>query len=198
MKTIKYFFFVALATVLMAADCSNKDAEFYNDVFATVPNLIAIETQTSYAVNDVLWINSDNFSRYIQEQNQVNPLDTYTTTGGAPSFNFSYLIEKYVSADNWVLVNFGSNLINNKGKSIETGEFINATCIYNPTTENYDFRTGLKLTQTGNYRLSFGYNSTSTTSVELRSDSVNNNLFLNIDSPITGIDSSGYYNFTVN
>ena len=44
MKTIQYFFFVAVATVLMAADCSNKDSEFYNDVFVTAPELVTVES----------------------------------------------------------------------------------------------------------------------------------------------------------
>ena len=197
MKIIKYFFFLALGTLLMAADCSNKDSEFYNDVFATTPGLIALETQSAYSVNDILWINSNNFSRNIQEANQTHPLDVFETTGGAQSFNFSYLLEKKVSADVWTEFPLGNDLIPDKGIAEETELFIAASCIYNPVTAAYEFRYGLKLSQPGQYRLSFGYNSTNATSVELRSDSVGNNLFLNINSLVSGLDGSGYYNFNV-
>lgn len=197
MKIIKYFFFVALGSLLMAADCSNKDSEFYNDVFATAPGLIALETQSTYSVNDILWINSNNFSKLIQEANQSHPLDVFQTTGGAQSFNFSYLLEKKVSADVWTEFPLGINLIPNKGMAEETELFTAASCLYNPVTAIYEFRYGLKLTQPGAYRLSFGYNSTNTNSVELRSDSVGNNLFLNINSVIGDLDAGGYYNFTV-
>jgi hypothetical protein len=46
MKTIRYFFFVALGSVLMAADCSNKDNEFYNDVHMTSTDLVQVENQS--------------------------------------------------------------------------------------------------------------------------------------------------------
>ncbi len=189
---------MALATVLMAADCSNKDSEFYNDVFVKVPNLVEIETQSNYFVNDILWINSDSFSRYLAQPNTTKILDTYKTTGGALSYNFTYVLEKQVAGDEWIEVALGSNLINQKGISTEDEGFVNGTCKYNETTKNYDFKSGIKLTQSGTYRLSFGYNSTSTTGVELRSNSIDNNLFLNIDSNVLGLNGDGYYLFSVN
>ena len=204
MKTIKYFFFVALGSVLMAADCSNKDSEFYNDVYLSAPDLIQIEAQQTYHVGDILYLNSNNFSRYLNEPGQSNKLDVYKTTGGANSFNFTYLLEKKIgdTDDDWALVVLGPNLIKEKGAADETDLYVAALCVYkanaNPALDSYEFRNGLKLTQPGQYRLSFGYNSASATSVELRSDSFNNNLFLNIDSVMTnGLDSAGNYNFTV-
>jgi hypothetical protein len=197
MKTIQYFFFVALGCVLMAADCSNKDSEFYNDVYITTPDLVQIEALPSYAVNDVLWINSNAFSRYTPEAGQANALDVYKTTGGAPSFNFSYVLERRISAEEWGVVTLNNNLLQDKGISEETDVFIGANCIYNAASETYDFRSGMRLTQAGEYRLSFGYNSTNTTSVELRSDTIGNNLFLNINSLCSALDGAGYYNFTV-
>ena len=196
MKTIQYFFFVALGSVLMAADCSNKDSEFYNDIYLTIPELVTIETHNSYAVNDVLWLNSDNFSRYLTEPNQTTQLDVLKTTN-AQSFSFTYLLEKKVGTDTWELVLPGNNLIIERGNAVETDLFIAATCLYNANTEEYEFRSGIRLTQPGEYRLNFGYNSVSTTAVELRSDSFNNNLFLNINSTNTELDGSGNYNFTV-
>jgi hypothetical protein len=62
----------------------------------------------------------------------------------------------------------------------------------------YEYKVGFPLLSSGTYRLSFGYNSDSYTSVELRSDSPATRLILNINSLVSGIDSNGYYNFTVN
>lgn len=197
MKTLKYFFFVALGSILMAADCSNKDSEFYNDVFITIPNLVRIETQSNYVVNDIVWLNSDDFSRYLNEPSQSTPLDAYKTTNGATSFNFTFMLEKQVDADNWQLVTLGDNLIREKGYIEETDLFIAAASVYNPATEHYEFRNGLRITQPGVYRISYGYNSVSTTNVELRSESLNHNLFLNINSPSNDLDGGGNYIFTV-
>ncbi|HOZ74054.1 MAG TPA: hypothetical protein PLS51_07135 [Flavobacterium sp.] len=197
MKTIRYFFFVALGSVLMAADCSNKDSEFYNDVYLVAPDLISIETLPSYTVGDKLFLDSDNFSQYLNEPGQATPLDVYATTGGADRFDFTYMLEKKAEDGSWGLVTLGPNLDKSAGITIETDLFVQGFCLYNPLTQHYDFRNGLTLASAGEYRLSFGYNSTSATSVELRSNSVNNNLFLNIDSPNPDLNSSGYYLFTV-
>ena len=197
MKTIKYLFFVALGSVLMAADCSNKDSEFYNDVYLSVPELIAVETRNVYFVDDVIYLNSDNFSRYLDEPNQPNPLDVFKTTGGTTSFSFTYMLEKKVGTDLWELVSLGSNLLKERGNAQETDLYVEATCIYNDNTEAYEFRNGLRLAQAGEYRINFGYNSASTTGVDLRSNSFNNNLFVNINSSVPSLDSAGNYNFTV-
>src|SRR6476620_4763022 len=134
MKTIKYFFFIALGSLLMAADCSNKDSEFYNDIYLSVPNLITIETQDSYAVNDVLYINSDNFSQLLDEPGKPNQLDILKTTGGAQSFNFTYMLEKKAADNSWQLVSLGPNLSVLKGFGEENELFVSALCIYNPLT----------------------------------------------------------------
>ncbi|GEM_PF-506941 len=204
MKTIRYFFFVALGSVLMAADCSNKDSEFYNDVYMTSTDLVQVEKQASYVVGDILWINTDNFSRYLAEPGQATPLDVYTTTGGAKSFNFTYILEKKVSDTEWGIVPLGANLIEDQGIVEETELFVQALCTFkqedltDPSLDRYQFRSGITLAQPGDYRLSFGYNSTSANSVELRSDSFGNNLFLNINSIFTAtLDGGGYYQFTV-
>ena len=51
MKTIQHLFFVAMATLLMAADCSNKDSEFYNDVFVSKPGLVTLENTSSSSLS---------------------------------------------------------------------------------------------------------------------------------------------------
>ena len=60
------------------------------------------------------------------------------------------------------------------------------------------FRGGIELQQSGNYRISFGYNSTATDQVELFSNSSDNNIIVKISSETNQVDDDGYYNFTVN
>lgn len=196
MKTIKYFFFVAMATLLMAADCSNKDSEFYNDVYVTVPNLVTIspslipESQTIFI--------SASIPRVVTVANIPKPLDIFKTTGGATRLSFTYELEKGNADGTWDYVEFvSSNLTNFKGES-QIGSFVAGSCVYNSITSTYEYEAGLDNLAPGNYRLSFGYNSFSSTLIEFRSESYDNNLFLNLDSPTTILDVNGYYNFTIN
>lgn len=195
-RTIQYLFFVALATVLMAADCSNKDSEFYNDVFATSPNLVVIET-SDVPENQSIFVVAD-IQRLLSVNGLSRPLDIYKTTSGATKFNFSYEIEKQ-NGDNWDYIEIASNQILTTIGQSETGSFVLAKSVYNTTSETYEYRAAIQNLPSGNYRLSFGYNSNENNIVELRSESTNNNLFLNLNSPNTvDLDSNGYYFFTVN
>ncbi|MBC8644749.1 hypothetical protein H9W95_13880 [Flavobacterium lindanitolerans] len=90
MKTIKILL-LAIIGLAAVTGCGDDD-EFYNSKYTSIPNLITIEHQNSYAVGDVLWLNT-NFSRYQPEPNQTTPLDIFKTTGGA-SFSFAYGLEK--------------------------------------------------------------------------------------------------------
>ncbi|NHM06827.1 hypothetical protein G4D82_06315 [Flavobacterium sp. CYK-4] len=195
-RTLQYFFFMALATVLMAADCSNKDSEFYNDVFATSPNLVVIETsdvpedQSVFVVADI--------DRLLSVTGLSKPLDIYKTTGGAAKLNFSYEIEKQ-NGDDWDYIEIASNQILTSIGNSETGSFVLAKSVYNEITQTYEYRAVIQNLASGNYRLSFGYNSDESNIVELRSESANNNLFLNLNSPNTlNLDANGYFYFTVN
>ena len=201
MKTLQYSFFIAIASLLMAADCSNDDAEFYNDVFINVPDLVEIETRPSYVVGDLLWINTIAMRRYVDEAGQNTRLDLLRSSGYAPSYSFTYLLERKTSGDNWEVVNLQNSLVANSPEmmgSAVAADFVFATSKYNPLTETYDYRNAIRFEQPGDYRLSFGYNSASVNSVELRSDSFGNNLFVNINSSNSDIDSQGYYYITVN
>ncbi len=86
MKTIQYFFFVAVATVLMAADCSNKDSEFYNDVFVTSPDLVIIE-RSAIPEDRAVYV-SASIPKLLNATNLTKPLDIYKTTGGASKLIF--------------------------------------------------------------------------------------------------------------
>jgi hypothetical protein len=180
----------------MAADCSNKDSEFYNDVFVMVPNLVTVEMNSN-----VVYVNAS-FSRFLNVSNQAHPLDIYKTTGGAAKLGFSYEIEKEDNGT-WSFIDFTNDQFqiekgNAEAESVEVGSFVYGTSIYNATNQFYEYRVGIKSLPPGNYRLSFGYNSNSATDVEFRSESSDNNLFLNLNSACSSLDGSGNFNFTIN
>ncbi len=195
MKTIQYFFFVALATVLMAADCSNKDSEFYNDVFVIVPNLV---DENSLVLDGQTLSINDSIPRFLPAENMSNLLDIFKTTGGATKLVFSYELEKENTDGTWDFIEFTSaNVITVAGES-EVGSFVVGSFVFNPVTNYYRYNASIQALAPGNYRLSFGYNSFSTNLIEFRSESVGNNLSMNIDSPVTILDGNGYYKFTIN
>jgi hypothetical protein len=200
MKTIQYFFFVALATVLMAADCSNKDSEFYNDVFVIAPDII---DDKSFAQEGQTIKIDVTIPRFLRVESMSNLLDIYKTTGGATKLVFSYELEKENTDGTWDFIEFTSeNLATTAGES-EVGSFVVGRCVYNPDTDFYDYQADIQALAPGNYRLSFGYNSFDTNLIEFRSESVGNNLSVNIDCPANSpdmliLDGEGYYRFTVN
>ena len=196
MKTIQYFFFFALATVLMAADCSNKDSEFYNDVFVTVPNII--DDESFVQEGQTISIN-DSIPRFLPAENMSNLLDIYKTTGGATKLVFSYELERKNTDGNWDFIEFTSENVTTAAGESEVGSFVVGRFVFNPITNYYRYKATIKALTPGEYRMSFGYNSFDTNLIEFRSESVNNNLSVNIDSPssiLLGRD--GYYPFTVN
>lgn len=198
MKTLQYLFFGAMAMLLMAADCSNKDSEFYNDVFISVPNLVDIENDNIYDVGDPVVISSS-FERWVDEQGQNTPLDVLQTTGGARSFSFSYLIEKQNDSDEWEPVYINeSDIVHDLGTPTCFGDFVLAQAVYNDGAEAYFYRGGVVMQNAGEYRLRFTYNSITPNVLLLVSDSLENNLFVNIYSNCPDTDGSGYYYFTVN
>jgi hypothetical protein len=194
MKTIQYFFFAATALLFVSTGCSNKDSEFYNDIFVSVPNLVNANYDSG---TNVLYVTAD-ISRYLNEPNQTNLLDIYKSTGGASRLDFSYVIEKQIDAANWSIYEvLDSQIEQVRGEALSGGPYVFATSVYKASNQVYEFRAGIHSLPAGNYRLSFGYNSTSATDVELRSESEGNQLFLNLNSPYSGLDSGGYQHFTV-
>ncbi len=194
MKTIQYFFFVALATVLMAADCSNKDSEFYNDVFVTVRDLI--DDESFVQEGQTISIN-DSIPRFLPAENMSNLLDIYKTTGGATKLIFSYELEKENTDGTWDFIEFTSENVTTVVGESEVGSFVVGRFVFNPATNYYRYNASIQALSPGNYRMSFGYNSFDTNLIEFRSESVGNNLSLNIDSPTSILDGNGYYKFTV-
>ncbi len=197
MKKINYLFCVLLLNFFVSS-CDTNDATFYKDVFVTVPDLVRIETAAVYHVNDKIYLNCF-VDRLLNVPNQTHLLDVRESTGNAASINFTYLLEKRNTANEWDIIDVNPTTIDVTSGSISGGSFYYASANFYPSSDGYEFRAGLPLTSLGQYRISFGYNSSSTQIIELRSESINNNLFLNIYTTEDdgNLDASGYYNFTV-
>ena len=196
MKKYKIIVFLTLITSLISS-CNPSDDGYYNAVYVTIPNLVTIETQSSYVVNDYLYINS--FIDKLQtETGQTTPLDLRKSTNNAPSFSFSYLLEKKINATDWEIVELNTSNTNIPLGRLFYGGFYSAYADFNAITNKYELRSGIKLETAGNYRLSFGYNSANVTGVDLSSDSAENDVFINIDSKCNTLNSLGFYEFTVN
>ncbi|WP_395053847.1 hypothetical protein [Flavobacterium sp.] len=196
MKTFKKLAGLFLITLFIAS-CNTNDDGFYNTEYVTIPGLVTIEElDIPYNVNDYIYINS-NFERLQSQANQSTLLDLRKSTGNAPSFSFTFQLEKKVGNDWQFITPTASEVDIQKGQMVYGG-FFSANSVFSSIDDEYQFRAGIKLTSAGQYRISFGYNSSSS-AVELRSDSTGNNIFLNITSSSTNsLDSNGYYNFTVN
>jgi len=193
MKKLQYIFLIAIA--VLVSNCDTDDDGFYNNVYTDIPNLVTMDAHsTTYTVGEMLYINAD-FSRYLNEGGTL--LDAYKTTG-ATQFEFSYLIEKQINANEWEVVSVNNNQLDIVKGNAQNGSYVYGLCEYNPVDETYEYRVGFPLLAAGTYRLSYGYNSESLNSVELRSVSPKRRLYLNINSLVAGLDSSGFYNFTVN
>lgn len=191
MKKLHYIILIAVA--FLVADCDTNDDGFYNNVFADIPNLVAIEAHPStYTVGEKLYINAD-FSRYLSDGAL---LDIYQTTG-ATEFAFSYVIEKQINASTWEVVSVSDSQLDIVKGNAQNGSYVYGICEYNTVDQTYEYRVGFPLLTAGTYRLSFGYNSDSTNEVELRSLSPATRLILNINSVVSGLDTGGYYHFTV-
>jgi len=196
MKKIPYISFALLSFVLLVA-CSNKDSEFFNEVTIQVPNQLVIDTQSSYTTQDTLWMHTA-FSRYLPEENFSNLLDVYQSSGQAAGFQFAFILEKKATNGMWEFYALSANLIKELGDVQENDGYYTGLSVYNETAKTYDFRSGLKLTEAGEYRINFGYESLINRAVILRSLSQANNLVVNIRSTVQALDASGYYLFTVN
>lgn len=188
--TVKSYLLISVFWVLIG--CSNADDEFYNSVFIEVPGLIQVETQSSFEVNDVLWINTNAFSRFLNEPGQSQLLDIFSTTG-AENFKFAYYLERQNGSD-WEMYSLNGNLINQLGgATILNG--VTGFPLLN-STDFYEYRNGIRLTQTGNYRLTF-YSSFRGQGVDIISENAPNKTYMIITTTVVGINGNTY-SFSVN
>jgi len=197
---MKYFKPVAMAALAGCffgfTSCDEDEDGFYNERYMETTQIVEIQTQPSYSVGDYLFVTAD-ISRYLQEIGQPDPLDIFTTTGGAQQFTFTYRLEKRQNDDTFASVVLSTNDLEIISGEAQSTEFIVADAVYNPVLETYVYHVGMPLLEPGQYRFSYGVNSDAIDKVELRSRSQGNNLNLNIISRTTQLDNQGFYTFQV-
>lgn len=181
---------------MAAIGCDSNDDGFYNTKYVNASNLVLIETQPDYQVNDVLFVSAE-IPNLLTEAGYSNPLDVRRTTGNAPKFDFSYLLERETSPDVWEVVDINGNFVPDLG-SHEVGSFVQGILDFDSALQTYRYRGGIRLEQQGNYRLSYSLNSSAPDRVALRSRSPGNAVTLNIFSTTNALNPFGYYTFTVN
>jgi hypothetical protein len=192
----KLFFILFLGSILSFTSCDTDDEGFFNSEFLTIPNLVNIPSQNEFNVNEYIYVTAT-INNLQPIPNSTSLLDIRKSTGNATNFDFTYVIEKLDGTD-WIPVTLSNQDVLINSGAIFAGDFVTAIAEYNTNESAYKYNVGIQLKSSGQYRLSFGYNSLDAVNVELRSNSIANNLFLNISSPVTNLDSSGFFKFTVN
>lgn len=198
MKKIQFIFSI-ITLALFLNGCDTNDNTFYNDVFVTSPDLVRIEASlTGYHLGDKIYVSSS-IDRLLQVNEHANLIDIRQSTGDADRFNFSYVLERKINATDWEVVNVNPTAIDLQAGAILGGSFYYASAVYSGVTDSYEFRAGIPLLAVGEYRLSFGYNSSEAQIIEIRSESNGNNLFLNIysDEANNLLNPQGYFVFNV-
>jgi hypothetical protein len=193
----KITLYLSLLSTLIITSCDTNDDGFYNSVFVAIPNLIDYEIIDNPSGTDYVEVEGY-FSRFQNEVGQTTPIDLLRTSGGATQFVFSYVIEKQLNATEWEVVTVPQNQLIITDGQAEVGSFVYGICTYNTTLQEYQYNVKFPITTPGNYRLSFGYNSTSNNSIELVSLSAPTQLIVNINSTVQGLDNLGFKNFTIN
>jgi hypothetical protein len=186
----KQIIFIGLFFFILS--CNNADDEFYNSVFIEVPNLIQVETQPNYAVDDILWINTNEFASVLSEAGQTESLNIFLTTG-ADTFKFAYFIERQNGSE-WEMYNVNGNLVNDLGGAVILNGVTGFPLLN--STDFYEYRNGIRLTQSGNYRLTF-YGSFRGQGVDLISENAADRTYMIITTTVNGI-TGNTYSFSVN
>lgn len=185
-KICKYIF--GFISISLFFNCGEPDDIYMGSKNIKASNLIQIETLPSYKLNDFMYINAS-FSRYLPEEGYQDLLDIYKTTN-SNEYTFQFFLEKKSAYDTWTLLDIGSKIVVKKGKSYTNNATI-GVCVFNPEKNQYEFRAGIPLLETGEFRLR-----------------VTNNLYpvyssssyiaVYIYTTINQVDNQGNYYFTVN
>lgn len=197
MKKLSYLALLFVAVLFNS--CDTDDDTFYKAIYVEGDNnIVTFPATTTYNVGDYFYLTVD-IDRYIPEPGfPGSDLDIYRTTGNAQEFIFSYVIERKINATDWEVVTVNDSQLDiNAGDALNTDAFLYGVCQYDGVDE-YLYDVGFPLLTAGNYRVSFGYNSTSTNSVELISQNSEKNLVVSLNAAVSNLDSDGFFYFTVN
>lgn len=196
MKNLSYFALLFIA--VFTSGCDTNDDTFYKTIYVEGANdIVTFQPQTTFNVGDYFVVKAD-IARYIPEPGQTNLLDIYRTTGNAQTFVFSYVFERKINATDWEVVTVNDNQLDINAGDAQNGAYVFGICEYDSAAEYYRYDVGFPLLTAGDYRISFGYNSSSTNSVELVSQNSTKNLIVNLNAAVANLDPSGYFYFTVN
>ncbi|RZJ31661.1 MAG: hypothetical protein EOO48_01390 [Flavobacterium sp.] len=194
MKKLRYILPI-IALLLFA--CDSDDDGFYNTKYVQAAELVNVEGQNVYQVGETVYVNAF-IPRLLPEPGQTTLLDVRETTGNASSFSFSYALERKNAAGEWEAVEDISSLYVPGGAgSAEALYYVQGNLLYDATADEYQYRGGITLPQTGEYRFNFSNETSNYSKVGLVSNSPDNNVILHIFSSSSSLDSSGMYNFTV-
>jgi hypothetical protein len=196
MKKLSYIALLLVAGLF--TNCDTNDDTFYKTIYVEGGNnIVTFQPQTTYNVGVYLYVKAD-LARYIPEPGETSLLDIYKTTGNAPIFVFSYVIERKINATDWEVVTVNDNQLDINVGEAQNGAYVYAICEYDSISEYYRYDVGFPLLTAGEYRMTFGYNSSSTNSVELVSQNSPKNLIVNLNAAVSNLDSGGYFYFNVN
>ena len=139
---------IILLTLLFGFLNFQCDRENINSKEIFVKDLIKIEAKDSYIVNDKLFFEV-NLPRYVYEEGKNTPLDVFKTTNSTQfHLNSQIRLQKLSALNLWNDYGLDQN-----SYVIEKGEIYNAL-VLNTQNNIYEFRVGIKLPETGTYRLS--------------------------------------------
>ena len=187
MKTIYKSIFGFLSIALFF-NCSEPEDIYMGSKNIKASNLIQIETLPSYKLNDLVYINTS-FSRYLPEDGYTDLLDIYTTTK-SKEYSFEFILEKKSAYETWTPINIGNKIVVNKGKSYGINSN-SGICVFNPESNKYEFKAGIPLLETGEFRLRISNNL-------YPLDTNSSYISVYIYTTISQVDDQGYYSFTVN
>lgn len=185
--------FLSLITIIA---CDTEDRDFFNSVYVTSQTpVIKVESTTAqYNIGDYVFVNTDDFTNIISEPGQSTPLNIFKTTNST-FMRYFFSLEKNVNGE-WTKV-----ILNNTDLTIDSGianltETINVGARYNPSTNKFDSRVGIKITSAGQYRFVFQESIQTANHIQIASDLVKDHTAVVISSTLL-FGSGNIYNFSV-
>lgn len=181
------FLLLIISIVLLLSSFQCEDDKYYSKTIE-VKNVFSIETQANYTINDLIYFNAG-LPRFVAENNFATPLDLLLTTKST-MYKFSFNLFKKNNNNEWENFSINSNnFVTDKG-IVE--QFFTCKCILNTSNNIYEFRSGIKLTETGEYKLEI---SNTLEPVILNYDS---QIQISINSNVVVADSENINSYTFN